>query len=90
MEDKNSKPSQSTERHYTPIEIAEMLALSRTTVYKLLEDEPGVVKIGERGLNRTRITYRVPESVWRRIHEKLTIKGDNGTWRYQRRRRNGR
>lgn len=67
--------SPSTEKHYTPAEIAEIMGLSRTTVYKLLEDEPGVVKIGERGLNRTRITYRVPESVWRRIHQKWTVKG---------------
>ena len=90
MEDTKSKPSPSTERHYTPIEIAKMMRLSRTTVYKLLESEPGVFRIGERGLNRTRVTYRVPESVWHRIHEKFTIKGDNGTCRYQRRRRNGR
>lgn len=78
MEDRNSTPSPSAERHYTPLEIAEIMALSRTTVYKLLEAEPGVVRIGNRGLNRTRITYRVPESVWRRIHEKLTIKYGNG------------
>lgn len=72
-----TKPSLSTERHYKPSEIAEMLGLSTRTVCRLLENEPGVLKIGERGLNRTRITLRVPVSVWERIHEKWTIKGGN-------------
>jgi len=72
-----NKPSPSTERHYTPIEIAKIMGLSRTTVYTLLENEPGVFKLGNRGLNRTRLTLRVPESVWERIHEKYTVKAED-------------
>ncbi len=80
MEDRNSTPSPSLERHYSPLELAEIMGLSRQTIYRIIDGEPGVIKIGgkEKGLECTRTTYRVPESVWRRIHEKLTIKLGNG------------
>ena len=64
------------ERHYSPAQIAERLGLSTSTVARLLKDEPGVFKIGHEGLNRTRITLRVSESVWKRIQEKYAVKDD--------------
>lgn len=66
--------SPAKEKHYTPAELAKMLGLCTKTVAKMLESEPGVLRIGHRGLRRTRITLRVPESVWQRIHEKYCQK----------------
>lgn len=48
--------------------------MSRQTVCRMLENEPGVLRLGERGLNRVRITLRVPESVAKRIIQKWTVK----------------
>lgn len=72
MED---KPKESgIERHYSPAEIAEAMGLSRQTITKMIEGEEGIVRIGHRGLKRTKVTLRVPESTWKRIHEKWTVK----------------
>ncbi len=66
------------ERHFTVKELAEWWRLSDTKVRLLLQDEPGVMKIGEpsrrlgRKLRRRYYTLRVPESVARRVHERLT------------------
>ena len=77
MEENNTSPS--TERHYSPAEIAEMMGLSANTVRRMLENEPGIVCITTlnrtiRGTERNHKTLRVPASVWHRIHQKWTVK----------------
>ena len=74
----DSKPLPSMERHYSPMELAKIMSLSRQTIYRMLEGEPGVIRLGERGPNSTRFFSRVPGSVWARIHEKYTVKSEEG------------
>lgn len=64
------------ERHYRVGEIAENLRISRQTVTRLFEHEPGVLKIGK-GLGRYRrrrpyLTLIIPESVLMRVKERLS------------------
>ncbi|MGH9857281.1 MAG: hypothetical protein ACRD4B_05495 [Acidobacteriota bacterium] len=76
------------ERHYTVRELAEMWGLDQSTVRAWCQDEPGVLKHGQAGIQshkRHYITLRIPESVARRIHAKYST-----SWledRRQRRRR---
>lgn len=78
------------EEHYTPAQIAKALCVSTDTVRRMLENEPGVLCITTlnrtiRGAERNHKTLRVPASVWRRIHEKWTVKA--GTIQQKPRRR---
>lgn len=61
------------ERHYSVVELSQLWNLSKQTVRRLFQDEPDVVKIGERRLRRKRgyVTLRIPESVVRRVHQRL-------------------
>lgn len=69
MEEK--KPDEvGIEKHFSPAQIAGAMGLSTKTVCRMLESEEGIIRIGRHGLNRTRITIRVPQSTWERIHEK--------------------
>jgi hypothetical protein len=58
------------ERHYTITELAKLWQVSTETVRRLVLDNPdGVVALsGPSG----KTSYRIPESVARRIHTKLT------------------
>ena len=60
-----------TEQHFTPQEIAEAWQLDVSTVRRLFQDEPGVLKIGNScgRRKRTYMTLRVPESVLWRVHQ---------------------
>ncbi len=63
--------SPATERHFTPKEVAELWALDETTIRRLFQDEPGVLKIGKSGRRdgrRDYISLRIPESVATRVH----------------------
>jgi hypothetical protein len=68
------------EKHYTPEEIAEKLAVSTNTARRMFQDEPGVVKIGEpsrrlgRVLKRRYYTLRIPESVAERVIARMTTR----------------
>jgi len=56
------------EKHYTISELVAMWGWSKETVRRLVRLEPDVVKkIGPNG----KTSYRVPESVARRIHTRL-------------------
>jgi len=59
------------ERHFSIKELEKLWSLGRETIRRMLQDADGVVRVrmGSRGENST---YRVPESVARRIHLKLT------------------
>jgi hypothetical protein len=61
------------ERHYSVIQLSALWNLSKQTVRRLFENEPDVVRIGEREARRKRgyVTLRIPESVVRRVHQRL-------------------
>ena len=48
--------------------------LSKQTIRRLFQDEPDVVRIGENDVRRKRayVTLRIPESVARRVHQRLS------------------
>jgi hypothetical protein len=60
------------ERHFTLAEIAAMLRISREKARRLFHNEPGVICFQELTNNtREYKTYRVPESVARRVRLRL-------------------
>lgn len=62
-----------TERHYTVQEVAEMWGISEQTVYRIFQDEEGVLKLSmPRGLTAKRaprVSLRIPASVLERVHQ---------------------
>lgn len=69
------------ERHYSVSELAELWNLSRQTITKWFQDEPGVlvicnlVTLRKAGpMKRRHTTLRIPESVVVRVHRKLSPK----------------
>lgn len=59
------------ERHFTPQELGEIWRLDETTVRRIFQDEPGVLKIGKANRKdgkRDYVTLRIPESVAARIY----------------------
>jgi hypothetical protein len=62
------------ERHYSVNELAILWNLSKQTIRRLFQDEPDVVRIGENDVRhkRTYVTLRIPESVARRVHQRLS------------------
>ena len=64
-------------KHYKPRDLAEKWGYSVGTVRKLIQNEPGVLKLEGLGSivgKRSYTTYSVPESVANRIHERLTYR----------------
>jgi hypothetical protein len=61
------------ERHYSVNELSVMWNLSKQTVRRLFQDEPGVLRISEEEAHHKRgyVTLRIPESVARRVHQRL-------------------
>ena len=68
------EPVEFTERHYSVAEIAALWYLSQDSVRRMFMDEAGVMVIGDRTstCKRRYTTLRVPESVLRRVHNRLT------------------
>ena len=65
------------EPHYSPAECAANWGYSAATWRRLIADELGVLRLEGPGVmagKRSYVTYSVPESVARRIHERLTHK----------------
>ena len=59
------------EHHFRPKDIAELWGLDESTVRRLFQDEPGVLKIGRvdrRDGKRGYVSIRIPESVASRVH----------------------
>jgi hypothetical protein len=65
------------EKHYTPQEIAALWSLSTNTIRRMFRDEVGVVEFGsdETRWSRKRKTLRIPETVLRRVHQRLRCRG---------------
>jgi len=63
------------ERHYTVAEIAAMWNLSKDTVRRMFQDEPGVLVFGGRlsGRKRRYATLRIPRSVLERVHRQYSL-----------------
>jgi hypothetical protein len=65
------------DKHFSPIELAELWGLSAATIRQIFTGEPGVLRIGEpsrrvgRTLKRAYHTMRIPESVAIRVHQRL-------------------
>ena len=60
------------ERHYRPKDLAELWGLDESTVRRLFQDVPGVLKIGRTGRRdgkRDYMSIRIPESVALRVHQ---------------------
>ncbi len=59
------------ERHFSVKELAGIWGLDESTVRRLFQDVPGVLKIGKTGRRGKRgyMSLRIPESVARRFHE---------------------
>ena len=62
------------ERHFTVQALAEQWALSTDAIRDLFEDEPGVLRLGDRksGRKRRYVTLRIPESVAARVYRRLS------------------
>jgi hypothetical protein len=58
------------ERHFTPKELAELWHLDESTIRRLFQDEPGVLKIGQVGRRgkRVYVTLRIPASTAARFY----------------------
>jgi hypothetical protein len=59
------------ERHFTPKELAEVWKLDESTVRRMFQDQPGVLKIGSTGRRTKRdyITLRIPASTAARFYQ---------------------
>jgi hypothetical protein len=67
------EPSGFRERHYTVAEIAALWNLSSDAVRKIFQDEPGVLVLSKYGSHKRRYTtLRIPESVFQRVHRRMT------------------
>ena len=66
------------EKHYSPTQVALMWGVSESTVRRLFEDQPGVLKISMPRLIKSKRKHRphvrlsIPESVLARVHEQWT------------------
>jgi len=63
------------DKHYTAKELAELWSLDESTIRRLFQDEPGVLRIGKFGRRdgkRDYVTLRIPESVALRLHQQRT------------------
>ena len=62
------------EQHYKPDELAKLWGLDGSTIRRLFRDVPGVLVIDrpERMHKRRFSTMRIPESVAKRVYEKLS------------------
>jgi hypothetical protein len=63
------------ERHYSAREIATAWGLDASTIRRMFQDRPGVLKIGKAGRRDGRRDYqvlRIPESVMREAYKERT------------------
>jgi hypothetical protein len=57
---------------FTVAEIASLWKLSRDTIQRMFEDEPGVISLGEKNPRgkRKRVTLRIPRAVMNRVKKR--------------------
>ena len=67
----------SLERHFKPRELGKLWGYDETTIRRIFQDEPGVLRIGKSGRRdgrRDYVSLRIPESVAIRVHAKRSPK----------------
>jgi len=57
------------EKHYTPLELAELWGVDVETIRNIFREEPGVLKISN--ASKLRTTLRIPHEVAERVHRRL-------------------
>jgi hypothetical protein len=66
------------DRHYTVEQLATIWGFGRATVRQWVENEPGVLRLGESRIRKGRknpyVSLRVPESVAMRVYRRHTAK----------------
>jgi hypothetical protein len=70
-------PLQPMERHYTPQEIADAWKLDTSTIRRIFQDRPGVLRIGKadrRDGKRDYVVLRIPESLVSEVYRKRTVR----------------
>ena len=63
------------EPHFEPSQLAELWSLNATTIRRMFQDEPGVLKIGKsnrRDGKRDYVTLRIPRSLAERVYQERT------------------
>lgn len=73
--DRGSVIEKPFDRHFTPAELAEIWRLDQTTIRRMFQDMPGVLKIGKanrRDGKRDYVTLRIPEAVASRVYRERT------------------
>ena len=71
----NTEPEIAFEKHYSPQDLAELWQLDESTIRRIFQDQPGVLKIGKSGRRdgkRDYVTLRIPKSVALRLHQERT------------------
>jgi hypothetical protein len=66
-----ANPSTAFERHFTAAELGEIWRYDTSTIIRMFQDEPGVLKKGRenrRDGKRDYVTLRIPESVALRVY----------------------
>jgi len=63
-----TKPAEGTKGYWTVHEVAELLVLHPTTITRMFQDEPGVLKLNMKRLSRGRphVTLRIPDALLQR------------------------
>jgi|SRR6267143_4082749 len=63
------------ERHFSILEISEIWNVSKDTVRRMFQNEPGVLVLGGRSSGRKRryVTLRIPQSVLYRVHTRCSL-----------------
>lgn len=62
------------DKHYSPGFYAELWGLSVSTVLRMFQDQPGVLKLGDASKKgkRTRVELRIPFSLAMKVYESRT------------------
>jgi len=61
-------------RHFTAAELADIWRLDETTIRRIFQDEPGVLRIGKASRRKRQyFTLRIPESVALRVYRERSI-----------------
>jgi hypothetical protein len=71
-------PDAALERHFTVGQVSELWNWSQTKVREVFRDEPGVLQSKLRTLRvrkRQNVMLRIPETVLRRVHERMSVGG---------------
>jgi Fic family protein len=63
------------EKHFTVQEIAEIWNVSKDTVRRMFQNEPGVLVLGGHSSRRKRryTTLRIPQSILERVHRQYSL-----------------